>query len=339
MTSGAPVAVAPSVRPRSAGRYVALRLLQMVPTLLLILVTAFLLLKLAPGDAAQVLAGDSGGGDAAYLDTLRQRFGLDQPIAVQLLLYARNVLTGELGFSFRNNMPVAALIVARVVPTLLLTGIALLVAVLLGVAGGVTAALTRGRLADRLIGAVALLLYATPGFLLGIGLMILFGVVLLWLPTGGYADANGAVEGWAHAGSVARHLVLPVVTLGMLYAAIYSRFTRSAMIEIYAQDYIRTARAKGLGPARIAWRHGVRNALLPLVTIIGLQAGSLLSGAIVVETVFAWPGLGRLAFEAVQQRDYNLLSGLVLCTGALVVITNLIVDLLYATLDPRVRLR
>ncbi|NSL21323.1 ABC transporter permease [Agrobacterium tumefaciens] len=319
--------------------YTLTRIVQMLPTLFLILLSAFMLLHLAPGDPAQILAGESGGGDAAYLAMLRRNFGLDQPLYVQFFLYAKNVLIGELGFSFRNNMPVLELIGARLVPTLLLSGTALLLAVVLGMTGGAVAAAYRGTAIDRGLSALALLIYATPGFLLGLGLMILFAVSLPWFPIGGFMDTHGLESRMDYVASVARHLVLPAVTLGALYAAIYMRFTRGAMLEIYGQDHVRTARSKGLSRFRITRRHVLRNAMLPLVTVVGLQAGSLLSGTILVETVFSWPGLGRLAFEAVQQRDYNLLSALILCTGALVVVINLIVDLLYAVLDPRLVLR
>ncbi|NTA13959.1 ABC transporter permease [Agrobacterium tumefaciens] len=320
-------------------RYALVRISQMVPTLFFLLLAAFTLLHLAPGDAAQVLAGESGGGDAAYLANLRIRFGLDQPIYVQFALYARNVISGDLGFSFRNNMDVVDLIGARLLPTLVLTGSAMVVAVAFGMTAGAVAASHAGKWQDRVISGIALLIYATPSFLLGIGLMILFGVTFPWLPIGGFVASHGIETGFQYAASVARHLVLPVVTLGALYSAIYARFTRGSMLEVYVQDHVRTARAKGLAASRIVLRHVMRNASLPLITLIGLQAGSLLSGAILVETVFAWPGLGRLAFEAVQQRDYNLLAGLVLTTGMLVVLINLCVDMLYAVLDPRVTLK
>ncbi|MDM0118419.1 ABC transporter permease [Variovorax arabinosiphilus] len=334
---GAALGCVPS---RGRGRsYVVGRVAQMVPTLFLILLTAFVLLQLAPGDMVQVLAGEAGGGSPEYLASLRQSFGLDQPLYMQFLLYIQNVLSGNLGFSFRNNATVTALIGARLGPTLLLAAAGLTVAVVLGVAGGALAAARRGRAADRVIGVVALLIYATPGFLLGIGLMLIFSVALRWLPVGGFVDPYGVDGAWAHALSVARHLVLPAITLGALHAAIYARFTRGAMLEVYGQDHVRTARSKGLSAQRITLRHVLRNALLPLVTVIGMQTGALLGGAILVETVFAWPGLGRLAFEAMQQRDYNLLAGLILCSGTLVVFVNLAVDLLYAVLDPRVRLQ
>ncbi|MDM0078121.1 ABC transporter permease [Variovorax sp. J2P1-59] len=340
--------MANDARPRDGARdgrvplhrsYAVGRILQMVPTLALILLTAFVLLQIAPGDMVQVLAGEAGGGSPEYLASLRQSFGLDQPLYMQFLLYARNVLSGNLGFSFRNNAPVTTLIAARLGPTLLLATAGLLMAIVIGVVAGALAATRRGGAADRLIGILALLIYATPGFLLGIGLMLVFAVVLPWLPIGGLVDPYGLEGSWAYALSVARHLVLPAITLGALHAAIYSRFTRGAMLEVYGQDYVRTARSKGLSSIRIAVRHVLRNAMLPLVTIIGMQTGALLSGAILVETVFAWPGLGRLAFEAMQQRDFNLLAGLILCSGALVVLVNLAVDLLYALLDPRVRLK
>lgn len=319
--------------------YVLTRVAQMLPTLFLILLTAFVLLQMAPGDMVQVLAGEAGGGSPEYLASLRQSFGLDQPLHVQFLLYVRNVLSGNLGFSFRNNTSVAALIAARLGPTLLLAAAGLLIALLLGVGAGTLAAIRRGQALDKWIGFAALLIYATPGFLFGIGLMLLFAVKLQWLPVSGFADSYGVDELWPYAKSVARHLVLPALTLGALHAAIYARFTRGAMLEIYGQDFVRTARSKGLSTRRITVRHVLRNALLPIITVVGMQTGSLLSGAVLVETVFAWPGLGRLAFEAMQQRDFNLLAGLILCSGSLVVLINLAVDLLYTVLDPRVSYR
>lgn len=320
-------------------RYVGSRIIQMLPTLFLILLSAFLLLQLAPGDIAQVLAGENGGGDAQYLDMLRRSFGLDQPLHIQFLYYAGNVLSGHLGISFRHNMPVLELIGTRLLPTLLLTGSGLAIAVLLGISAGVVAAAFRGRLPDRIIGTITLLIYATPGFLVGIGLMVLFAVTFPLFPVGGFTDPVGVQGEWDYVLSITHHLILPATTLGLLYAALYARFTRGAMLEIYDQDHVRTARSKGLKAGRIALRHVLRNALLPIVTLIGLQTGSLLSGAILVETVFSWPGLGRLAFEALQQRDYNLLAGLILCTGTVAVIINLVVDLLYSALDPRVLIR
>ncbi|GHT97074.1 transporter [Betaproteobacteria bacterium] len=320
-------------------RYAALRVLQMLPTLVLVLLTTFVLLQWAPGDMVQVMAGETGGASPEYMERLRESFGMNAPLHMQFLRYAGGVLRGDLGFSFRNNMPVSQLLLSRLPATVLLATAALMISVVLGLAGGVVAATWRGRWPDHCVSLVALLLYALPVFLSGVALILLFGVALPWLPVGGFTAAYGVETNWQYVQSVATHLVLPAVTLGTAYAAIHVRLTRGAMLEVQGHDFVRTARSKGLSPARIVWRHSFRNALLPLVTVIGMQTGSMLGGAILVETVFAWPGLGRLAFEALQQRDYNLLAGLILCSGTLVVVINLVVDLVYSVLDPRVRIR
>jgi peptide/nickel transport system permease protein len=320
-------------------RYIWVRVIQMVPTLLLIILTAFVLLKMAPGDLVQVIAGESGGASPEYIARLRESFGLDAPLHIQFIHYISAVFQGDLGFSFRNNVSVATLLMSRLPATLLLATAALFISVVVGIGCGVIAATYRGKWQDHAISISALLIYATPVFLTGIGLILLFSVALPWLPIGGFADAYGINTPWQRAASVARHLVLPALTLGTAYAAIYIRLTRGAMLEVQTLDFVRTARAKGVSPYRVIWRHSLRNALLPLVTVIGMQSGAMLGGAILVETVFAWPGLGRLAFEALQQRDYNLLAGLILCSGAVVIVMNLLVDLVYGLLDPRVRIR
>jgi peptide/nickel transport system permease protein len=320
-------------------RYVGLRVVQIVPTLLLIILTAFILLKMAPGDLVQVIAGESGGASPEYLARLRESFGLDAPLHTQFIHYLSAVFQGNLGFSFRNNVPVTTLLMSRLPATLLLATSALFISVVLGIGAGVVAATYRGKWQDHAISLFALLVYATPVFLSGIGLILLFSVALPWLPIGGFADAYGLETSWQRLASIVRHLILPALTLGTAYGAIYIRLTRGAMLEVQTQDFVRTARAKGLPSYRVVWRHSLRNALLPLVTVIGMQSGAMLGGAILVETVFAWPGLGRLAFEALQQRDYNLLAGLILCSGAVVIAMNLVVDLVYGLLDPRVRIR
>lgn len=320
-------------------RYVAIRVVSMVPTLSLIVLVAFLLIQLAPGDMVQVLAGESGGASPEYMERLRESFGLTVPFHVRFLHYIGGVLRGDLGFSFRNNMPVSQLLLARLPATLLLTGTALVLSVVFGLLGGAVAATWRGRWQDVTLSLIALIGYATPVFLSSIALIVLFGVAVPVLPIGGFVDASGVHTSWQYARSVAMHLILPAATLGMTYASIYVRVTRGAMLETQGLDFIRTARAKGLSLWRIVWRHILRNAMLPIITVVGLQGGAVLGGAILVETVFAWPGLGRLAFEAQQQRDYNLMAGLILISGTLVVVMNLVVDLLYALLDPRVRLK
>lgn len=311
------------------------RLVQMASAVVGIAVINFFLLHLAPGDAVQVLAGEAGSATPESIAALRAQFGLDQPLAVQFAKYLASVLTLDLGFSFRQGMPVASLILHRVGPTLLLMGTSIGFAVLVGGALGFAAARHAGRPLDTAISILALLFYATPVFWIGVMLIVVFSVWLDWLPVGGMAQVEAGLAGLAYAGDVARHLVLPALTLGLYYLAVYARLTRAAMLEAYGQDYVRTAVAKGVRPRRIARRHVLRNALLPVVTQLGLQLGSILGGAVLVETVFAWPGLGRLAFEALFQRDLNLLLGILLCSSVVVVLANLAVDLLYRVLDPR----
>ncbi|MHC2088995.1 ABC transporter permease [Methylobacterium sp. CM6244] len=311
------------------------RFLQMASVVVGIAVINFCLLHLAPGDAVQVLAGEAGSATPEYIAALRAQFGLDQPMAVQFAKYLGNVLTLDLGFSFRQGLPVATLILQRVGPTLLLMGTSIGFSVLVGGALGFAAARHAGRPLDTAISILALLFYATPVFWIGVMLIVVFSVWLDWLPVGGMAQVEAGLTGLGYAADVARHLVLPALTLGLYYLAVYTRLTRAAMLEAYGQDYVRTAVAKGVRPRRIARRHVLRNALLPVVTQLGLQLGSILGGAVLVETVFAWPGLGRLAFEALFQRDLNLLLGILLCSSVVVVLANLAVDLLYGVLDPR----
>ena len=317
-------------------RYLLRRLAQAVPIVLGIAVFNFALLHLAPGDAADVLAGEAGGATPEYVQQLRARFGLDQPLPVQLGRYLVNVARLDLGFSFRHNMPVSELILARLPATLLLMVSAIALAFGLGVLLGVTAARHVNRLADNVISVAALLVYATPIFWLGLMMILLFSVQLGWLPSGGMFTVGADLSGPSRAADVARHLVLPAVALSLFYTALYTRLMRASMLEVFNLEFVTTARAKGLPERAVAWRHVLRNALLPMVTMLGLQTGSLLGGSVLVETVFGWPGLGRLAFEAVLQRDHNLLLGILLLSSVLVVLVNVVVDLLYAVLDPRI---
>ncbi|WP_455180345.1 ABC transporter permease [Azospirillum melinis] len=319
-------------------RFWAGRLVHMALVVLGIAVVNFFLLHLAPGDAAQVLAGEAGSATPEYMAALRRQFGLDQPLPVQFVQYLGNLLTFNLGFSFRHGLPVLELIGQRLPATLLLMTASIGFAVLAGSALGVVAARNAGRLTDTLISTLALLFYATPVFWIGLVLVVVFSVGLDWLPVGGMTSVEAGYGGWDHVKDIARHLVLPAATLGLFYLAIYTRLMRAAMLEVTTQDFVRTAVAKGLKPRRIALRHVLRNALLPVVTMLGVQVGSILGGAVLVETIFAWPGLGRLAFEALFQRDLNLLLGILLCSSAVVVVVNLAVDLLYTVLDPRIEL-
>lgn len=319
-------------------RYAGSRLLQMIPTLLMVVVVDFLLLDLAPGDLAQVLAGEAGAATPDYVEHLRSIYGLDQPAPLRLAHYLARILSFDLGYSLRYHAPIADVIAGRLPATILLAGAALAIAVLLGVAGGFVAAYRPGGPAGRIVSLLSALACSTPSFLVGLALVIVFSVELQWLPTGGMTNVSPPPSTFGRFADVLAHLVLPATTLGVFFAAIYSRVTRAAMLEVRDRDYVRTAEAKGVGPFRVAYRHILRNALLPIVTVIGLQAGSLLGGAVLVETVFSWPGLGRLAFEAIGQRDFNLLSGVVLAGAIGVLLVNFVVDMLYGLLDPRVRL-
>jgi peptide/nickel transport system permease protein len=270
---------------------------------------------------------------------LRAEFGLDRPLLVQLGFYLRQVLSLDLGFSFRHQLPVLDLILSRLPATLVLMGTAIAVAVTLGSLLGVLAARYVNTWVDGVVSVFALLSYATPIFWIGLMLIVLFGIHLGWLPTHGMALAGTGVAGLAYALDVGRHLILPAATLALFYVALYTRLMRAAMLEVYTLDYVQSARAKGLGEGRVALKHVLRNALLPVVTMAGIQVGHVLGGSVLVETVFGWPGLGRLAFESVFARDVNLLLGLLLFSSVLVVLANLATDLLYSVLDPRIAVR
>lgn len=318
--------------------YLLRRLLQAVPVLLTIVVLNFLLLHLAPGDAADVLGGEAGSASPEYMAQLRARFGLDRPLAIQLVLYVVNVLTLDLGFSFRHSMPVLDLILARLGPTLLLMGVALVLSVSAGVGLGLLAAVRVHRWRDTLISVLALISYATPLFWIGLMLIVVFSLRLGWFPTSGMQTVAAFHEGWRRLADIAHHLVLPALTLSLFYMALYTRLMRAAVLEQTGLDYVATARAKGLSERRIVLAHVLRNAILPVVTMAGVQVGSLLGGSIVVESVFAWPGLGLLAFQSLFARDLNLLMGIFLLSTCLVIAVNLAVDVAYTLLDPRIHL-
>lgn len=319
--------------------YVGRRLALAIPTLLTIVLLNFALLQLAPGDAADVLAGEAGSATPEYMAQLRQKFGLDQPVHVQLLVYLRQMVVLDLGYSFRHGAPVSHLILTRLGPTLLLMVSVFVLAVTFGVLLGAIAARNLNRWKDGLISMLAVLAYATPVFWAGLMLIVIFSIRLGWFPTSGYEEVAAFKEGWAHVIDVAHHLVLPAITLTLFYLALYTRLMRASVLDQYTMDYVVTARAKGLSERQIARRHVLRNAALPVLTMAGVQVGALLGGAVVVETVFAWPGLGLLAYESLFARDINLLLGIFFISACLVVVVNLAVDLLYTVLDPRIELR
>lgn len=319
--------------------FVVRRLIQAVPIVLSIVVLNFLILKLAPGDAATVLAGEAGSATPEYMAELRQKFGLDQPVYVQLLTYLKNVVLLDLGYSFRHDQPVLDLILGRLGPTLLLMGATIAIAVGFGVLLGLTAAVALNTWKDNLITVFALVSYATPLFWVGLMLIVVFSIKLDWLPTSGMETIGAFHEGWTLVVDVARHLILPAITLALFYLALYTRLMRASMLEQAGMDYVTTARAKGLTETRITYRHVLRNAILPVLTMAGVQVGSLLGGSVIVESVFGWPGLGLLAFDALFARDLNLLLGIFLLSAVLVVVINLLVDFIYTLVDPRIEVR
>jgi peptide/nickel transport system permease protein len=317
-------------------RYLARRLLQAGFSVVAIIVLGFALLHLAPGDPVDVLAGEFGTASPEYLAQLRHEFGLDQPLSIQLLTYFENVLQLNLGFSQRNNMTVLDLILSRLPATLLLMTTSIALSFVAGLVLGVMAARRVNKLADNLISVFALLCYAIPLFWFGLMAIVLFTVKLGLLPGDGMFTI-GADYGWfGYTLDVARHLILPAASLALFHMAVYTRLMRASMLEVYSLDYVRTARAKGLTQRRVALSHVLPNAILPMVSMVGVQIGPMLGGAVLVETVFGWPGLGRLAFDAILQRDYNLLLGILLFSSMLVVVTNFVIDLLYGWLDPRI---
>ena len=303
---------------------------------LAITILNFFLIRMAPGDPAIVLAGEAGAADEQFLAQVREDFGLDRPLPVQLASYVGNVLTLDLGQSYRAQRPVVDMLFERLPATLLLTGSAYAFALILGPLLGAIAATRPRTIFDSLLMVVALFFYATPIFWVGLLLILVFSVQLGWLPAFGMQSLIPVSGTLNQVLDVARHLILPAVTLGLFYIAVYVRLTRASMLETSSLDYVKTARAKGLPEWRVATAHVLRTALLPIITFAGLQAGHLVGGAVVVETVFAWPGIGRLAFDALFQRDYNLLLGVFLLSALMVVIFNMITDILLRIADPRI---
>jgi peptide/nickel transport system permease protein len=304
---------------------------------LAVLVLNFLLIRLAPGDPVETLAGRMGGMTEEIRAELRRTYGLDKPVLTQLGIYLSRVIRGDLGHSYFFNLPVAQLIVERLPATLLLVLTSWLMAVLVGTTLGVMASRRPNGLLSQIITVVSVVGYSAPVFWTGMLLVILFASVIPILPVSGMRSAAVRQGGLADMLDVARHLVLPSVSLAIVYLAQYGRLTRASMLDVLGADYIRTARAKGLAENRVYFHHALRNALLPVITIIGLQFGNMLAGAIVVETVFNWPGLGRLAFDSVLRRDYPTLLGLLFFSSLLVIVANQITDICYRLADPRIR--
>jgi peptide/nickel transport system permease protein len=317
-------------------RFLLARVTKGIVVLFLIAIVNFLLIRAAPGDPAAVMAGEAGAADAVFLQQLRERFGLDRPFLEQLGIYLKGVATLDLGFSYRQGRSVASLIGERLPATLLLTGTAFVISLALGTLAGALAARRVGRVSDTAITVLALFFYATPLFWIALMAQIVFSLKLGLVPNVGYETIGAGYTGLARALDIVHHLVLPALTLGLFFTALYARMMRASMLEVAGADFVRTAKAKGVAPGIVTRRHVARNAILPVVTLAGLQAGQIVGGAILTETVFAWPGIGRLMFEALAQRDYQVLLGVFFVSSAMVVAFNLVTDVLYRFVDPRI---
>jgi peptide/nickel transport system permease protein len=316
--------------------FVLRRLFHALPLLICVIVFNFFLIHLAPGDPIQALVGEFPAPEA-YIAEMRKVFGLDQPIYIQLLLYIKNILAGDLGFSFYYRQPVLSVILDRVPATLQLMVPALLFSAAIGILLGVLSARKPYSLADNTISVFSLFGYCVPAFWLGQMLMAAFAIELGWLPSQGMKTVGADLEGASLIVDRAAHLVLPFAALAIRHLAVNARMMRSSMLEVAYEDFVTVARAKGLDEKAVIARHMVPNALMPVVTIIGVDVGFLFTGSVLVETVFGWPGIGRLMYESIVKRDYPVLMGNFLITTALVVVVNLIVDLIYVWLDPRVK--
>lgn len=315
------------------------RLSKAVLTLLAIAILNFFLIHAAPGDPAVVLAGEAGAADEQMIEQLRDRFGLDQPLYVQLGKYVAGIVQLDLGYSFRQGAPVAELIADRLPATLLLTLTAFVVSLVMGIIFGVSAAARVGKPSDSILTTLALLFYATPLYWLALMAVLVFSVWLGWLPGFGYETVGANYTGFTRIFDILSHLVLPALTLGLFFTAVYMRMARASMLEVSQLDFVKTAKAKGLSDAVIRRRHILRNAILPVVTLAGLQAGQLVGGAVLTETVFAWPGIGRLMFESLAARDYNTILGVFLVSAAMVILFNIVTDIVYRIVDPRIGAR
>ncbi len=313
------------------GRYLAQRALALVPIFLLMTVIVFLLIRLVPGDPIDVMYGAEGM-DATRREALRQELGLDQPVVMQYVRWLGRALTGDLGNSYKAQRTVVELIGQRLPATLLLSFAALLVSVIIAIPLGIIAAVRRNTGADIFAMVFAILGISLPNFWCGILFVLIFAVSLGWLPSIGY------VSPLENPLKALQHLALPAITLGWSLAGATTRLTRSTLLEELGRDYVRTARGKGVYEHLVLTRHALRNALIPTVTMIGLQLGFLIGGAVVVEAVFAWPGIGMLLVDSIFGRDYPVVQGVILTVAIFVVLINLLVDLLYTLLDPRIRL-
>ncbi|MDQ3666806.1 MAG: ABC transporter permease [Acidobacteriota bacterium] len=324
-----------SILSRNSGWFFLRRVIQSLLLILILIVVNFLLIHLAPGDPVHMLAGQSG--DEQYYEFIRAKFGLNQPLTTQLWIYLSSVLRGDLGYSLGYQQPVLGIILERIPATLLLMLSAILLSTSVGVVLGVEAARRENSFIDRAINTLALLGYSIPSFSIGLLLLIVFALQLGLFPAQNMSSANQEFTGLTYLLDVLRHLALPAATLAIVQFAQVMRLTRTQMLTVLRENFITTARAKGLKERQVIYGHALRNAMIPLVTILGSDFGTLLSGAVLVETVFAWPGLGRLLIDSIAMRDYPVLMGIFLMISISVAVANLFTDIVYSRLDPRTK--
>jgi len=318
---------------------VATRIFYAIILLLAVLVLNFTLIHLAPGDVVDTIAQSMGGADAEVLAQIRAEYGLDQPFIYQLSTYIGRVLSFDLGFSFYYNMPVTELILQRIPATLLLVITAQLLAMFVGVILGVISARRPNGVLSNFVTFFALFGYSAPVFWTGILLLITFSLNIQWFPVAGMRDVTVEGGAWIHFVDVLRHLVLPVISLASIFLALYSRLARATMLETLGSDYVRTAKAKGLPDHQVVYKHALKNALSPVITLAGLQFSAVVSGAVLVETVFSWPGLGTLAFQSILARDTPTILGILFFSALVVIVGNLVTDFVLRMVDPRMRAR
>jgi peptide/nickel transport system permease protein len=309
-----------------------------VPLILGVVVINFCLIQMAPGSFLELMTAENQVSDPATIALLRKTYGLEDPVWLQLLKYIWALMRFDFGFSYRQNMPVIQAIWIHLPATLLLMVSSITLALAVGVAAGVVASMKVRTFWDSLVSVAAMFFFAAPSFWLGIMLIVLFAVKLGWLPVGGMMTIGGA-GGVGSILDLLHHLILPTLALGLFYAAIYARVMRSSMLEVAQLDFVRTARAKGLSRNKVTIAHVLRNALLPVVTILGVQMGTVLAGSVVIESVFSWPGIGSLLFDSVSSRNYPVVLGIMVLGSLVVIAANIAVDLVYMWLDPRIEIR
>lgn len=313
------------------------RLLQAIPLLLGVIVMNFILIQSVPGSFLDVMTAEQQVTDPAMIERLRVTYGMDRSQAAQLLSYIGSIARLDFGYSYRHNLPVIEVILAHLPATVLLMVTAIGVAALIGITAGVLSAINVNTWLDTVISIFAVLCFAAPSFWLGIMLIIAFSVHLGWFPVGGMVTIGLDSNPFTQAFDILHHLALPALTLGLFYSATYTRVMRASMLEVSRLDFIRTAYAKGLTKSAVVIRHILRNALLPIVTLLGLQLGTILGGSIVVEAVFSWPGIGNVLFDSVMSRNYPVVLGMLVLSSAVVVLANILVDIVYTRLDPRLK--